>query len=63
MGFKLKENIETTNNSTVYDRLRRRLKLRCSYCKPHRGDNARWKRYGSQKAKYKNIIRKSIKNI
>jgi hypothetical protein len=40
-------------NSTVDDRERRK-QLRCSRCKPHRGENANYKRRGTQKPKSKN---------
>ena len=34
-----KEEEKTTDNRTVLNRLRRRL-LNCSFCKPHRAENA-----------------------
>ena len=39
-------------HSTVDDRIRRH-NLRCSFCRPHKGENRCYKKHGKQKARYK----------
>lgn len=51
MKIKDLTNIET--NGTVVNRLER-YKLRCSFCRPHRGENVTYKKHGKKKPKYKN---------
>jgi hypothetical protein len=46
--------VDTNTNSTVDDRERRFL-LRCSFCKPNRGENKKCHRkHGNKKPKKKN---------
>jgi len=40
------------------DKMERREELRCSFCRPHKGENANWKRRGKQKRKGKNPRRR-----
>jgi hypothetical protein len=41
--------IDTTSNSTVYRRLKRRRDTSCSYCPPHDGENKNYKKYPKKK--------------
>jgi len=51
--MKNKEEKATTSNSTVYDRLSR-FDLRCSFCKPNKGENKKsYKKHGCKSPKYK----------
>lgn len=53
--MRIKEEIDSTNNSTVFNRLKR-YGLNCSLCKPHRGENANRdvsKHGAGRKPKYK----------
>lgn len=44
---------EKNTNSTVDDR-ERRQDLRCSYCRPNKGENQKnWRKHGKGKSKYK----------
>jgi hypothetical protein len=48
-----KSSLKTEDNPTVYNRLKR-LELRCSICKPNRGENCkRHAKYGKTKPRHK----------
>jgi hypothetical protein len=49
-----KKTMEKTTNSKVYKRARKELTCECSFCKPHRNENAnRYGKHGCKKPKYK----------
>lgn len=49
-----KKEMEETSNSKVYKRARKELTCNCSFCKPHRNENAsRYGKHGKTKPKYK----------
>lgn len=39
------------------DRMERRKELRCSYCPPHGGENASYKKHGSKKKRKKGRVK------
>lgn len=40
------------NNRTVADRIDR-YRLRCNYCRPHKGENKNWRSHPETKPRYK----------
>tara|TARA_Y100000310_G_C20697595_1_gene826795 strand:- start:1230 stop:1466 length:237 start_codon:yes stop_codon:yes gene_type:complete len=59
--LKVVQELKETLNPTVYNRLQRRVNLSCSYCKPHKGENAcRKPKYGNKKPKIKQKNRRRI---
>jgi hypothetical protein len=54
------ETLANTQNPTVFDRLYRKAELRCSYCRPHKGENSRRK---PKEDRHKNKNRDSIRKI
>jgi len=57
---RLIEELFETSNSTVYWKMRRRIVLDCSHCRPNRGHDNPWSRH-SRSDRYKNHRRSVLR--
>lgn len=53
MGMKKKQELDSTANAAVYNKLKRQ-ELNCPLCPPHRKENVTRCKHGRTKPKYKN---------
>lgn len=53
--MKHKSALKKTDNPRAYKMIKKKVDLKCPFCAPHKGENAkRHAKHGNQKPKYKN---------